>query len=204
MGKLINYVQAAHWNYCTMLRKIKQDKEVRDKSCSLIGRLSIVRAEIFSKLTYRFPTIPINCPQSFLQKSAGWSKTSWKAKASWQCSEGSKTLAYWQVKKMVWHRSLHFHRQYLIPRSEIKKFISLSLPIPRYLSEINENINAHSNFIWSSGKQETTQTPISRWMGNCTVVYVRNKLHPTIDQSIEICNNMDEPQNNYVSKRKDK
>lgn len=38
-------------NYCTMLRKIKQDKKVSDKSSSLIGRLNIVRIEISSKLT---------------------------------------------------------------------------------------------------------------------------------------------------------
>lgn len=48
-------------NYSTMLRKIKQDKKVRDKSNSLIGRLNIVRIEISSKLTQRFHTVPVNC-----------------------------------------------------------------------------------------------------------------------------------------------
>lgn len=58
-------------NYSTMLRKIKQDKKVRDKSSSLIGRLKIVRIEISSKLTQRFHTVPVNCLQPFLQRSAG-------------------------------------------------------------------------------------------------------------------------------------
>lgn len=147
MGKLINYVQAVHWKllHNAERKKIKQDKEVRDKSCSVIGRLNIVRKK-FSP----------NWPIDFIQSQ--WTACSLAQvsrliqslmqRPNSKNSEGSKMLDYLQVKKLVYHSSLPFHRQYLIPRSQIENFISLRLSIPRYLSELNESVNAHGNFIW--------------------------------------------------------
>ena len=53
-------------NYKTLMKEIKDDtNRWRDIPCSWIGRISVVKMTILSKVIYRFSTIPIKLPMAF-------------------------------------------------------------------------------------------------------------------------------------------
>ena len=50
-----------------MKKKLEGDiRKWKSNSCSWIGRTNIVKMAIFSKLLYRFSTVPIKIPTAFL------------------------------------------------------------------------------------------------------------------------------------------
>ena len=53
-------------NFKTLMKEIKNDtNRWRNISCSLIGRINIVKMSILSKLIYKFNAIPITLPMVF-------------------------------------------------------------------------------------------------------------------------------------------
>ena len=82
-----------------------------------------------------------------------------------------------------------------------------SSPTPEYVSEENKNAslkthrypNVHSSIIYNSQDMEATQVSIKRWM-NKENVHICNGILLSHKKELNyaICNNMDEPRENYA------
>ena len=55
-------------NYKTLMKEIKDDKQMERYSVFLVGTINIVRMIILSNTIYRFTEIPINLPMTFFRE----------------------------------------------------------------------------------------------------------------------------------------
>ena len=71
-------------NYKTLMKEIKDDtNRWRDRPCSWIGRINIVKMTILSRAIYRFKSIPIKLPlEFFTEADQKFSQFVWKHKRS--------------------------------------------------------------------------------------------------------------------------